>query len=290
MSITLQSANSVVTSDGVTKDDLLLSYGAIQGTIASRFVYRDLVNTNYANDPVKGGTVKVRRMASSVSQAYGTARTAGSANDLQNNYSLINIDTDREFAEEMDAKDVKLYLEEGGATILRARENDYAIGMGVEMEKAYFTKLQQTATANGLVDLSGESTTLEKLYLLIRTLEAVENDNVANVDREMMVLTLSPEWYDAVEQATTQYENPITGRADARFLGGVEVRKAVRQGFDAIVQVVGSLAQPVAMDTFRVEKPELSNDMYAYMSYYYGTGTVMSDLVFAGALDGDISA
>lgn len=286
----LQKATSVVISDGVTKDDLLLQYGKIQDVIAAQFVYRDLVNTNYLNDPIKGGTVKVRRMKTATSQAYGTARTAGEANKLQNNYSKVEVDTDRELAEELSAKDIKLWQEEGALAILEGRREIFGLSMGVELEKAYFTKLQQTAVANSLVDVSGGSDIQDKLSLLIEHLEAIENDNVHNVDRSMMVLTVAPKWFDALEKVVTTFNNPITGRTDAKAFRGVEIRPAVRQGFDAIVQVVGSLAQPVVMDEFSIDKPDFSNDKYAYMSYYYGTGAVMSDLVFACALDSDISA
>lgn len=286
----LQKSNSILTSDGVTKDDLMLEYGKIQGSIAGKFIYRDLVNTQYINEPVKGGTVKVRRMKTSASQPYGTARTSGSGNKLQNNFAKVEVDTDREIAEEMDAKDIKLYDSEGGLAVLSGRKDNFALSMGVELEKSYFTKLQQVAVANGLVDVSGESDVQDKLSLLIRTLEAVQNENVENVDRTFMVLTLAPKWYDALEKVVTTFNNPITGRTDAKAFRGVEVRSAVRQGFDAIVQVVGSLAQPVVMDEFYIGKPALSNDKFAYMSYYYGTDAVMSDLVFACALDADISA
>jgi hypothetical protein len=290
MAKTLQPANNVVISDGSTADDLMLQYGAIQGEIAARFTYRDLVNTNYLTDPVKGGTVEVARLAMANSQDYGTARSGGSGNKIQNNSVDIKIDQDQEFAEEMNAKDLRLWNKLGDIAVLENRRSSFALSMGIQLENAYYTLLQETAVANGLVDLSGESDVEDKLALLIRTLGAVENDNVAKVDRELMILTLAPKWYDALEKELTGLNNPISGRTDAVAFRGVETRMASRQGFDAIVQVVGSVAQPVVFDEFYVAKPELSNDKYAYMSYYYGTGAVMSDLVFAGALDADISA
>lgn len=283
----LRKANSVLTADGITKDDLMLQYGQIQDRIAAGFVYRDLVNTNYINEPVKGGTVKVRRMKASTSQPYGTARTAGQGSKLQNNFAKIEVDTDREIAEEMDAKDIKLYEAEGGLALLQSRQADFALSMGIELEKAYFTRLQQVAQANGLVDVSGGSDIQDRLSILIEALEAVENDNVSNVDRAFMVLTLKPSLYDALEKVVTTFNNPVTGRTDARAFRRVEVRPAVRQQYDAIVQVVGSIAQPVVMDEFYIAKPDLSNDKYAYMSYYFGTDPVMSDLVLAADIDGN---
>jgi hypothetical protein len=287
---TLQPANNVVISDGVTADDLKLQYGKVQGTIAAKFSFRDLVNVNYLNEPIKGGTVEVARVKTATSQAYGTARTAGSGNKLENNSADVKIDTDREIAEEMNAKDLKLWNKLGDIAVLENRKDNFALAMGIELEKAYYVKLQQLAVANGLVNVSGESTLQDKLALLIQTLEAVENDNVEKVDRSMMVLTLSSKWYDELEEYFVNLENPISGRTDAKAFREVEVRRATRQGFDAIVQVVGSVAQPVVFDEFYTAKPTFSNDRYAYMSYYFGTGGVMPELVFACALDSDISA
>jgi len=76
-----------------------------------------------------------------------------------------------------------------------------------------------------------------------------------------------------------------------RLLHGVEVINARRQKFDAIVQAKGSIAQPLVMsEEFEVGKWQGSADYYAYLPYYFGTKAVMSDLVFACALDEDISA
>lgn len=291
MSKTLESANSVKLIDGVTADDLALQYGKIQGFIAGSFSFRDLVNTNYlSGEAIKGGTIEVGRIAGATSQAYGTARTAGEGNDLKNNSVDVKIDTDREISEEMNAKDIKLWNKLGAVGVLEGRRNQYGLSIGIELEEAYYVELQNTAVSAGLVNVSGESTIQAKLSLLIQTLEAVENDNVSKVDRNMMVLTLAPEHYDDLEEYLVSLENPISGRTDAKAFRGVEVRRATRQGFDAIVQVRGAIAQPVVMDEFYIAKPQFSNDNYTYMSYYFGTKAVMSDLVFACALDSDISA
>lgn len=286
----IQKAKSVYEVDGVTLDDQLLVYGEIQGTIAAKTVYRDLVNTNYTNDPVKGGTVKVRRLVKAISQAYGTARTAGAGNKLKNNYAKVDIDVEREFSEEMDAKDIQLYSEEGGLALLKKRQPEYALGMSIELEKAYFVKLQQTAQANGLVDVSGGADLQDKLTLLIQAAEAIVSDNVEGIDRDILVLTLASKHYDALEKVLTTLTNPISGRTDARAFRGVEVRRASRQGYDAIIQVIGSVAQPVVMDNFKIFNPQFSNDSATFFSYYYGTDAVLPECVLAAALDSDISA
>lgn len=281
----LQKANSVLDSAG-NPDDLLLQYGQIMDRVAAGTIYRDLVNTQYIDTPVRGGTIQVRRMKASTSQPYGTARTAGEGNKLKNLKPTVKVDTDREIAEEMDAKDKKLWSDKGDLAVLQSRQGDFATSIDIELEKAYFTKLEQTAQANGLVDVSGGSDLQDKLTLLIQHLEKVENEYVNGVERNFMVLTVNPVIYDALEKIITTMNNPITGRADERFFRRVAIRPALRQGYDAIVQVVGSVAQPVVMDDFYIAKPDLSNDHYAYISYYYGTEAVMSDLVFAADVNG----
>lgn len=285
-----QKANNVVKADGVSLDDLLVSYGRIQGTIAAQFVFRQLVNTNYTDEPVKGGTVFVRRMRSSISKPYGTARTNQEGDKAQNNGTDVKIDTDREISEEINGKDKRLYFEEGGAAYLKSRESDYAITIAEELEKAYFVALQQAAQANGLVNVSGASTTEDKISLLIQALEKIENQNVKGVDRSNMVLTLAPAWYDALEKHTQTLPNPLNGGVNARYFRRVEILPATRQGYDAVVQFRGSVAQPVVFDKFKIDEPDFSNDIYAFMSYYFGTKAVMPDLVLAAALDSGISA
>ena len=281
----LQTANSVVDSQG-NPDDLLLQYGKIMERVSAGTVYRDLVNTNYIDTPVRGGTIQVRRMKASTSQAYGTARTAGEGAILKNLKPTVKVDTDREIAEEMDAKDKKLWTDKGDLAVLQSRQADFSTSMNIELEKAYFEKLELTAQANGLVDVSGGSDLQDKLTLLIQHLEKLENEYVSGVERAFMVMTVNPVIYDALEKVRTTFNNPITGRTDENAFRRVAIRPALRQGYDAIIQVVGSLAEPVVMDDFYIAKPDLSNDHYAYISYYYGVDAVMSDLVFAADVNG----
>jgi hypothetical protein len=282
-----QKATSVLSSDGVTKDDLMVAYGEIQGTIAAAFVSIGLRNTNYTDTPTRGGTVHVKRMKSSVSQDYGTARAAAAANNAQNNGVDVKIDTDKEIAEEMSAKDIALYQEVGGVEYLRSRQADFGISMGEVLENDYFLKLQTDATT---VDVSGASTLVDKLELLIQTIEGVENDNVKKVDRSMLVLTLAPAHFDDLEAHVQSLPNPRNGGVNADFFRRVEVIPAVRQGVDAIIQVRGAVAQPVVMGNFKVNEAEFSADWYAYLPYFFGTKVVMPDLAFKAALVGDISA
>jgi hypothetical protein len=283
-----QKATSVTYENSSTPDDLLQVYGEIQGSIVGSFVSQTYKNTNYSEAPKKGGTIHVRRFKSSVSQAYGTARTAKKANNLQNNGVDVKIDTDREIAEEISAKDRDLYLATDEATLLSARQMSFSQSMGVELDQAYFHELSEAGTPN-TVNLTGDATIQAKIEHLIRSLESTTNDNVSKVDRSLMLLTLAPQWYDALEDYCYTLPNPANGGVMAKFFHRVVVEPAVRQEVDAIIQVIGAVAQPVVMGNFKVGEPEFSEDLYAYLPYFYGTKAVMADLIYIGALDSSIS-
>jgi|GEM_PF-690576 len=279
-----QKATSINYGNSSTRDELMQTYGKIQGTIVAGFISQRYKNTNYSEAPVKGGTVHVKRFKSSVSQAYGTARTAQAGNKLQNNGVDVKIDTDREIAEEMSLKDRKLYLAGGADALLKDRKDDYALAMGVELENNYFLQLQ---TAGATFDTSSYGTLEAKLVALIEKLEAVQNEHVQKVDRSLMVLTLAPAFYDALETLTSTLPNPLNGGVNARFFHRVVIEPAVRQTVDAVIQVVGSVAQPVVMGDFKVDEAQFSEDLYAYLPYFLGTKAVMADLIFKAALSAD---
>jgi len=286
-----QLANSIYLANGTSRDDLLVVQGRILENIQAQYQYRNFLNTEYIDEPVKGGSVKIKRFKNPVSQNYGTARTAGAANKLINTISEIKVDTDKEITEEMNAKDKNLYFEQGGVAFLNSRLNAYVLAMGLELEKAYYVGLQNAATANGFVTLSGGANIREQILILIRALEAKRIPGyIEGVDRSEMVVTVAPEFFDSLESVMATLPNPRNGGQNARFFGNVEITPATRQGFDAIIQYRGAIAQPVVMDDFKVDGIELSNDVYAYLSYYYGTGAILSDLVLGGAISGTISA
>ena len=284
-----QLATSVNYQNSSTKDDLLVTYGKIQGSIVAQFISQKYKNTNYTDTPTRGGTVKVKRFNMSTSQAYGTARAAAAANKLTNNGVDVKIDTDKEIAEEMSAKDRKLYME-GADTFLQSREADYALSRGVTLETAYFVQLQTEATTfdtSPYTDSDPVKQIILKIEALIRKLEVVNNNNVKGVDRSSMLLTLAPEFFDALEKHVQTLPNPFNGGVDAKFFRRVLVEPAVRQGVDAVVQVMGSVAQPVVMGNFKVAEAEFSADEYAYLPYFFGTKAVMPDLIFKAALSSD---
>lgn len=278
-----QEALSIFLNNQSTKDKLAKRYAEVAGTIASAPLSMRLKNTNVEGEAVRGGAVKVFRMKTAVTQAYGTARTAGAGNKLQNNGVTVLIDTDREIVEEVEMKDLERY---GLDNIIAKRTANHPVSMAVDLDQRYFVALQNAAT---VISPTG-STTKEKVLSLVRTLETLENENVSGVDRSLMVLSLAPEWYDTLKLEISALPNPNGGGQMIDMFHGVEIVSAPRQQFDAIVQVKGSVAQPLGVTPYSAAKIPLSNAMSLELYYSFGTYAVMPDCIFACALDEDISA
>lgn len=267
------------------KAELVKTYSQVQGTIASQAVSMRLKNTQVEGDVAPGATVKVRRMATSVSDPYGTARAAGKGRYLKDNGVKMEIDTDREIVEEINRFDADKF---GVPNLVQGRSANHALSMRVTLDRAYFECLENAAVANGLVNVSGATGVEDKLLLLIEELESLENENVKGVDPEMIVLTVAPKWYHQLRKVITAMTNPA-GQSINLF-HDVEIVKATRQKFDAIIQVRGAVAQPVVAYPYSAEKINLGNEVAVELFYHFGTKAVMPDTVFACALDGDISA
>jgi hypothetical protein len=284
-----QPARAIYYQNTVDKDDLAVQYGSVKGTVFAKFISQQYKNTDYlGGEAIRGGTIKVRRFKSSAVQAYGTARSAAAGNKVVNYGVDVLIDTDKELAEELTGKDLALYNAGGLGDLFASRKSDYAIAIGEALETDYFLKLQ---TAAAVVDLSASTTIQAKVMQLIQYLESRTGNNVKKVDREDMVLMLSPEFYDNLAIYLLTLPNPREGGADIKTFMGVETVRAVRQGVDCTIQHRGSVAQPVVLGEARVEQLPLSDEKALYLPFYFGTKVVMPDLVFKAILGGaDISA
>lgn len=276
-----QEALAIFLNNQSTKDKLAKRYAEVAGTIMSAPLSMQLKNTSVEGEAARGGTVKVFRMKTSVSQAYGTARSAQEGNKLQNNGVDVKIDTDREIVEEIEIKDLERY---GLDNLLAQRTQNHPLAMSANLDQTYFNVLGNVANVVALVG----STTEDKLLSLIQTLEDLENENVNKVDRSLMVLTLAPKWYDALKKYINTLPNPAGQNVE--MFHGVEVHSAPRQTLDAIVQVKGSVAQPVGVTPYSAAKIPFANAVSVELYYSFGTKAIMPDCIFAGALDSDISA
>lgn len=268
-----------------TLDKLAITYGEVTDMFQKSALSVALKNTNFTGQAIKGGTVHVRRLRHSNSQAYGTARTAGEGNPVTNDGVDLKINTDREIVEELEAKDVELY---GIPNLIERRKEDHAKTLARELDRAFFVEAQ---TAAATVDLTPAGSAIQdKVEYLIQQLETLSNDHVDGVDREDMELILSPYWYGKLENYLDTLPNPTNGGVSIKRFHNVRVWSNTRQGVDAILMVKGSVAQPLVLTGgYMAERIPLSNATAVELFYSFGTKAVMPDLILKAGLDGNIS-
>jgi hypothetical protein len=272
-----QDALSIYLSDGETEDKLIESYAEVVDMVQKRAISTQIKNQNLSGDPASG-SVEVRRLETSVSQAYGTARTAGAGDAVKNNGVTINLNQDKEIVEEIEWKDIQMYGIDG---MLAKRQKNHELAMVRELDTAFFTEAEAEGTE---VTPTGESI-VEKVEDLIVELETVENDNVDGVDRDMIVLTVRPEVYADLRNYIDTLPNPVEGGVDVNTFHGVRIFSNNRQTQEAIAMVEGAIAQPVTIQPYEAERVPLSNAIAVELFYSFGTEAVMPDLIMYADFD-----
>jgi len=266
-----QSALSIFESDKSTLDALIESYAELVDMIQKGAISAQLKNTILSGDP-ESGSVEVRRLMTSASQAYGTARTAGEGNLVANNGVTINLDQDKEIIEEVEWKDIQFY---GIPAILAGRRRNHQLAMIRELDTAFFAEAE---SAGSEATVTG-ATIVAKMEELIQSIETVSNDNVNGVDRNMIAVTVTPAIYGELRNYIDTLPNPREGGVDAAFFHDVRVFSNSRQTEDAICMVYGSVAQPVVAKPYELDRIPLSNSIAIELFYHYGTKAVMADLI-----------
>ncbi len=278
-------ALSIFQSNGTDKDKLAESYAALIDQIqkAALSIAIKATGGQLSGDPTSGSIV-VRRLMTSVVKALGTARTAGEGDTINNNGITVNLDTDKEIVEEVSKFDLKLY---GLPSIIDRRRSNFAMAFARYLDSAFFA---QAISAGDEVDVSGATGIAAKVEALIQSLETVSNDNVDGVDREMMILTLTPEAYGALETAIDNLPNPANGGVKTNYFHRVQVESNHRQTEDALVQVKGSVAQPVSIVDFAVGDIPLSPNTAMQLFFKLGTKAIMPDLIKYATVVEEVSA
>jgi hypothetical protein len=266
-----QDALSIFLSDGTTEDTLRESYAEIVDMIQKSAISSQIKNVNLSGDP-ESGSVEVRRLMTAASQAYGTARTAGAGDEVSNNGVTINLDQDKEIVEEVEWKDIQFY---GIGDILSKRRLNHQLAMVRELDTAFFTE----AEAEGSEETITSSTIEDQIEELIQSVETVSNDNVDGVDRDMLVLSVTPQVYGELRNYIDSLPNPLNGGVDHKVFHDVKIFSNTRQTKDAICMAIGAVAQPVVAQPYEVERIPLSNSIAIELYYSYGTQAVMSDLI-----------
>ncbi len=279
-----QNALNIYINNGSDKDKLMQVYADVVDFVQKTALSVRLKNNNFEGEAMRGGSVIVRRLRTAISKAYGTARTAGEGDPLINDGVEVKLDIDREIVEELERKDIDRY---GIANLMQKRAVNHRAAMVRELDRAFFVAAQ---TAGATVDLSSASTLQDKVEMLIQNLETATGDHVDGVDREDMVLTVTPFWFGKLQNYIDTLPNPNGGGVAINRFHGVEIVSSPRQDVDAILMYRGAVAQPVAVDAYQSEKINLSNAFAVELFYSFGTKAVMPDLIRKAGFDGNISA
>lgn len=265
-----QDANSIFIND-TDKDKLAETYAGVIEAVQKGAISEQIKNKNYSGDATTG-TVEIDRFKNADVNDLGTARTNGAGNKLKNNGKVtVTVDTDKEIVEEIAKKDIKLH---GISGMAEKRKANHIKKMIAYLDKAFF----EVAEAEGTTVEIATGNIVEKLEKLIQAVETTVNDWVDGVDRDMLVLTVSPAVYGDLANYIDSVPNSLNGLNDDVF-HKVRIFSNHRQTKDAICMIDGAVAQLITTDEYDAEKIPLSNDIALELFFSKGTKAVMPDLI-----------
>ena len=257
--------------NGETKDKLAETYGEVIEAVQKGAISEQIKNKNYSGDATTG-TVEINRFKNATVDDLGTARTGAKGKALDNGGKVtISVDTDKEIVEELSKKDVKLF---GLAGMAEKRKANHIKRMIAYLDSEFFACAEAEGTK---VELT-KTTVAEKIEELILAVETTKNDYVDGVDRDMIVVTVSPAVYSAIQNYIDSVPNSLNGVNDELF-HKVRVFSNHRQTKPAIAMIEGAVAQLVTTDEYDAEKIPLSNDIALELFFSKGTKAVMPDLI-----------
>lgn len=266
----------LTTADGQAY--LAETYGKVIENVQKGLISGSMKNRDLSGDPTTG-TLVAKRFKNAASQVYGTARAAAAGNAVKADEVTIAIDQDKEFVEEIEEKDVKLYGVEG---VVQRRAANHSLRMMAELDTAFFAA---GATAANALNLSSYSKIEEELEAIIQECETVKNHFVDGVPRTMMNLVLSPKYYGKIRNyldKTVNNANVDTDKEEFYAFHGVKCQSCVHlpDGCDYLLLVDGAIAQPVMTNQYKAEKIQLSEAYGIELFFHYGTTVVTPDLIF----------
>lgn len=257
--------------DSETKDKLAESYAGVIEAVQKGAVSEQIKNKNYSGDATTG-TVEIDRFANAIVDDLGTARTGGKGKSLKNSGKVtISVDTDKEIVEELAKKDVKLF---GLGAMAEKRKSNHAKRMIAYLDTEFFACAEKEGSEVTLTATELQ----EKIEELILSVETTKNDWVDGVDRDMLVVTVTPAVYSKIQNYIDSVPNSLTGLND-EFFHKVRIYSNHRQTKGAICMIDGAVAQLVTTDSYDAEKIPLSNDIALELFFSKGTKAVMPDLI-----------
>ena len=263
--------NGVDAQSQAIRDKLAETYGEVIEAVQKGAISEQIKNKNYSGEPASG-SVEIDRFKNATVNNLGTARTAGKGDNLDDNGKVtINVNDDKEIVEEIAKKDIRLFGIDGMA---EKRKTNHIKRMIAFLDREFFSKAETEGTA---VTPTG-STVQAKLEELIQSVETTVNDWVDGVDRDMLVVTVTPSVYGELLNYIDSVPNSITGLTDNMF-HNVRIFSNHRQTKSMICMIDGAVGQPVVTDEYDAEKIPLSNDIALELYFSKGTKAVMPDLI-----------
>ena len=261
------------------------AYDGVIENVQKATISGQIKNTDLSGDPT-AGTVEAKRFANATSKKYGTARTAGKGDYVEGKPVTIPINNDREFIEEIAQKDISLLGVDG---LIAKRSANHAMRMAAELDSEFFKEC--VAEGTQFTPSSGTTAPQDILEESIVTLETLHNDYIDGIDRSMMSVQCTPQFYSKIRKyLDEQVNNANVNTAAEQFntYHGVRIMSTVRlpQGCTFIIQVDGSVAQPVRSTPYSAERIPLSEDMAVELFFYYGTKAVTPETIMYYAPDG----
>lgn len=261
------------------------AYDGVLENVQKSTISGQIKNTDLSGDPT-AGTVEAKRFANATSKQYGTARKAGKGSGVKGSTVTVPIDKDREFVEEIAQKDISLLGVDG---LVTKRSANHAMRLAAELDSAFF----KTAVAQGtqFTPAAGTTAIQDIIEEAIVTLETLKNDYIDGIDRALMSIQCTPQVYSKIRKYLDENVNNAnvdTSAESFQAYHGVRIMSTVRlpQGCSFILQVDGSIAQPVRSTPYSAERIPLSEDMAIEMFFYYGTKAVTPETILYYAPDG----
>lgn len=267
-----QDALSIYIND-TEKDKLAETYGEVIEAIQKGAISEQIKNKNYSGDPTTG-SVEIDRFKNAEIKDKGTARAnAKGDNPKDTGKVTINVDTDKEIVEEIAKKDIKLY---GVSGMAERRKANHIKKLEAYLDKEFFACAEKEGAS---VTIPATATSIvAKLEALIQAVETTVNDWVDGVDRDMLVLTVTPKVYGDLSNYIDSVPNSLNGLNDELF-HKVKIYSNHRQTKDAICMLDGAIGQLVVTDEYDAEKIPLSNDIALELFFSKGTKAVTPDLI-----------
>lgn len=257
------------------KDKLKEEYGKVIENVQKRTISALLKNKDLSGD-ASSGTMEAKRFSNATAEEYGTARSGGKANKIKAKPVVVALDVNKELIEEVEEKDLRTYGVNG---LIERRVSNQGNSINRLLEREFFKEAVKEGTKVTLT-----ATKIEEMFEeAIQKVETTKNDFVDGVERDMINVVCSPEYYGKIRTYLDQGNNANV-ETDIEEFGryhGVNVFSSVYlpTGVDFVVMAVGSVAQPVITSIYNPTKIELSDTTAFGTFLYFGTKAVTPDLI-----------